>query len=319
MGAASRTNGAAACATLRTMIAVRCTVRGCGATIPACAASSRTQSSGSADTGLRGPCGHCFDIARSGYINLLQPQDRRSREPGDAAEAIAARRRLLDAGVGAALLEALAAVIASLDLPRGARTLDIGSGEGSLLGALAARFGLEAVGVELSARAADLAARRHPGVLWLVANADRGLPCADGSLDLALSITARRGPAECARVLAPGGHLVIAVPAPDDLAELREAALGGADLQDRMTKIVEEHAGHFELVGRRVARQRSRFAAAQLEDLLVATYRGGRVGRRGRVAALDGLEVTLSHEIAVFTRRASPPETSAGVSGSSSR
>jgi len=288
------------------MLAVRCTVRGCGATIPAVAALKRPLAVSSGTTVLRGPCGHCFDIARSGYVNLLQPQDRRAREPGDAAEAVAARRRLFDAGVGAALLESLAATITDMGLPPGARTLDIGAGEGSLLGALARRFDLEAVGVELSARAADLAARRHPGVLWLVANADRGLPCADGSLDLVLSITARRTPAECARVLASGGHLVVAVPAADDLAELREATLGSASRQDRVPKLVEEHAEHFKLVGRRASRERTRFTPSQLEDLLVATYRGGRAGRRERARGLDGLAVTLSHEIVVFEPLTAP-------------
>jgi 23S rRNA (guanine745-N1)-methyltransferase len=37
------------------------------------------------------PKGHSFDIARSGYINLLQPQDRRSKDPGDSAAAAAYR------------------------------------------------------------------------------------------------------------------------------------------------------------------------------------------------------------------------------------
>jgi 23S rRNA (guanine745-N1)-methyltransferase len=291
------------------MLAVRCTVRGCGATIPAVAARTRLEAGGVRAAVLCGPCQHCFDIARSGYINLLQPQDRRAREPGDAAGAVAARRRLFDAGVGAALLETLAATIGGLGLPPNARTLDIGSGEGSLLGALAVRLGLEAAGVELSARAADLAARRHPGVLWLVAIADRGLPIADGSLDLVLSITARRNPDDCARVLAPGGHLVVAVPAPDDLIELREAALGGAARQERVPKLVEEHAARFRLVGHGEARERQPLSTAQLDDLLIATYRGGRAGRRERVRGLGGLEVTLSHEIAVFSRRPTPAET----------
>lgn len=286
------------------MLALRCTVRGCGATIPAAPAAQGAAGCGGRATVLRGPCGHSFDIARSGYINLLQPQDRRSRHPGDAAEVVAARRRLLDAGVGAALLEELAATVEELELPRGARVLDIGSGEGSLLGALAARFALEAAGVDLSVRAIDLAARRHPGVLWLVANADRGLPFAAGSLDLILSITARRSPAECARVLAPGGRLVVAVPAADDLVELREAVLGGAAHLDRAAKLIEEHAAHFLPAGRRAARESRAFSAAQLEDLLVATYRGGRAGRRERANSLDGLGVTMSHEIVIFTRRA---------------
>jgi len=40
--------------------------------------------------------GHSFDVARSGYINLLQPQDRRAKSPGDSAEVVAARRRFLE-------------------------------------------------------------------------------------------------------------------------------------------------------------------------------------------------------------------------------
>ena len=59
------------------------------------------------------PRNHSFDIARSGYINLLQPQDRRAKEPGDTAEAVAARRRLHDQGFTAhqrlAIAEAIAA------------------------------------------------------------------------------------------------------------------------------------------------------------------------------------------------------------------
>ena len=38
------------------------------------------------------PRGHSFDVARSGYINLLQPQDRRSKQPGDTPAAIEGRR-----------------------------------------------------------------------------------------------------------------------------------------------------------------------------------------------------------------------------------
>src|SRR5690242_15994757 len=82
------------------------------------------------------PRGHSFDVARSGYINLLQPQDRRSRQPGDTAAAIAGRRRLHDRGVTAPLLEAMAETIAASpdDV-----VLDAGCGEGFYLGALAER------------------------------------------------------------------------------------------------------------------------------------------------------------------------------------
>lgn len=277
------------------MIALRCTVRGCGALL--------------LPRERRFVCasGHAFDKARSGYVNLLQPQDRRSRTPGDTREAVGARRRLFDAGAADALLDALGAAIVPLGLPPGARAVDVGAGEGSLLGRLASRFGLEAAGIDLSADAADLAARRHPGLLWLVANADRGIPLADRSVELVLSVTARRNPAECGRVLVPGGSLVVAVPAQDDLAELRAAALGGASRAERTAGLIGEHEALFEVSGRRDARLRRWFPRSLLQDLLVATYRGGRAGRRERLAELDGLDVTLSHEIVVFRKRPARP------------
>src|SRR5436305_14998323 len=66
------------------------------------------------------PRGHSFDLARSGYAHLLQPQDRRSQRPGDPPEAVEARRRLLDAGHGEPLLQALPEEIAALGLGAGA-------------------------------------------------------------------------------------------------------------------------------------------------------------------------------------------------------
>src|ERR1039457_4363049 len=82
--------------------------------------------------------GHSFDIARSGYINLLQPQDRRSRQPGDTAAAVAARRRLHDRGVTGPLLDSIAEMLAASPDDT---VLDAGCGDGFYLGALARRTG----------------------------------------------------------------------------------------------------------------------------------------------------------------------------------
>jgi 23S rRNA (guanine745-N1)-methyltransferase len=80
------------------------------------------------------PRGHSFDIARSGYINLLQPQERRSKKPGDTVTAVAARRRLHDRGVTAPLLHAIAETVAASP---GDSVLDAGCGDGFYLGSLA--------------------------------------------------------------------------------------------------------------------------------------------------------------------------------------
>ena len=44
------------------------------------------------------PQRHQFDLAKEGYVNLLPVQFKRSRDPGDSAEMMQARRAFLDAG-----------------------------------------------------------------------------------------------------------------------------------------------------------------------------------------------------------------------------
>src|SRR5438067_9282434 len=84
------------------------------------------------------PRGHSFDIARSGYINLLQPQERRSKQPGDTAAAVAARRSLHDRGVTEPLQRGIADMIGATP---GDVVLDAGCGEGFYLGTLARETG----------------------------------------------------------------------------------------------------------------------------------------------------------------------------------
>jgi 23S rRNA (guanine745-N1)-methyltransferase len=249
------------------------------------------------------PRGHGFDVAKSGYVNLLQPQDRRSAQPGDPPEAVAARRRLLDAGYGEPLLAALREEIAGLGLPAEAAVLDVGCGEGYYLGNLAAASAFAAHGVDLAAAAIDLAARRYPattGTTWTVANADRSLPYATGSFDLVLSIDARLNPAEMRRVLKPGGRLLVAVPGSDDLGELRAAVLGEEVAKERLESAVARLAADFALTARRTIRATARLPPAALRDALAATYRGGRESRRERIAALPEMAVTLSHDLGSF-------------------
>lgn len=241
--------------------------------------------------------GHSFDAARSGYHNLLQPQDRRSKNPGDPKDAVEARRRFLEAGHGEALVQALTEEVDALN-PR--TVLDVGCGEGFYLGRIAGARRVEAHGTDLSAPAVDLAARRHPWISWVVANADRFLPYAAGSFGLILSIDARLNPEEMRRVLAPGGRLLVAVPAPDDLLELRAAVLGEGRLKDRMERAATTLAGLFEMEARRTVRQTARLGSDALRDVLAATYRGGRESRRERLREIPEMDVTLSHDLARF-------------------
>ncbi|MEP6769209.1 MAG: methyltransferase domain-containing protein [Acidobacteriota bacterium] len=247
--------------------------------------------------------GHAFDEARSGYLNLLQPQDRRSKHPGDSKEAAAARRRMTDAGLEDWIREEVLREFDSLPPPAAGErlaVLDVGCGEGFLLGSLARSRAIAARGIDISVPAIELAAKRYPEATWIVGNADRGLPWMDGSFDLVLSITARRNGPEMRRVLRASGRVLVAVPGPDDLAELREALLGTATERDRGASAVEELAPDLELLSRRTVRTAATLRSAQIRDLLKATYRGGRDREAQRAARIGALDVTVSRELLVF-------------------
>jgi 23S rRNA (guanine745-N1)-methyltransferase len=247
------------------------------------------------------PRGHSFDIARSGYCNLLQPQDRRSKEPGDPREAVLARRRFLEAGHGDLLLGALREDI--VQVPAVPAVLDLGCGEGFYLGSLAGERPLEAHGLDISTAAVDLAARRYPHVRWFIVNADRVLPYADASFDLVLSLTARRNAREAFRVLRPEGRLIVAVPGEDDLIEAREAVLGERLLRSRAESVRTDFAAFFELESQRTLRRRERLTAPEIRDALAATYRGARESERQRLDRLEAMDVTLSFDLFVFRPR----------------
>lgn len=256
--------------------------------------------------GARWHCerGHSFDIARSGYLSLLQPQDRRSLEAGDSRETVDARRELLDSGFGAALREELVALVRSLALPAGSLALDLGCGDGHFLAATCDALGLHGLGIDLSPHAVERCARRHDRHAWIAANADRRLPVLDASVDLALSIDGRRPSAEFARVLRASGALVIAVPAADDLVELRTSILGEDRGVARIETVARELSSAFVLREQRLARERVRLGRADLERLARATYRWQREREKERFAALESLEVTTSHDLLLFRRRA---------------
>ena len=234
-------------------------------------------------------------------MNLLQPQDRRSAAAGDSRAAVAARARLLRHGIAASTLDAVAERVVARVSIRDV-VVDLGSGSGELLGIITAKSPAAAIGIDLSTAACEYAAKRFPNVLWAVANADRRLPLLDRSVDVVLSVHGRRNPAECARVLAEDGVLIIAVPGPEDLIELREYIHGERHERDRSVLLVQEHVPFFALVEKVEIREQRLLPAELLRDLLRGTYRGERLRAQRKADALDKLQVTLSSAIVTFRK-----------------
>jgi 23S rRNA (guanine745-N1)-methyltransferase len=247
--------------------------------------------------------GHLFDRARSGYCNLLQVQDRRSNHPGDSKVVVQARRRSLGRGLGMALRDALGGRIAAWGLTAEAVVLDAGCGDGYYLDALCGRFGFEGWGVDISTPAIDAAARTYPAARWVVANADRSMPFADGCFDLITSITARKNPGDFRRLLKDGGHLLVAVAHEDDQKELRGALFGELGESDRAGATVAAFEELFQLEGEVVVSTQHLLDPAGLKDLLTGSYRGERFSAQEGLAGLTALEVTLGYRVLSFVTR----------------
>lgn len=231
------------------------------------------------------PRGHSFDAARSGYINLLQPQDRRSNQPGDSRAAVEARRRLHDRGVTQPLLHSIQGFLKAG--PEDV-VLDAGCGDGFYLGSLAGKVGFSGHGVDISVAALDAAAKRYPKCEWIAANADRFVPYADGSFSIVSSITARMNSSEFRRVMREDGRLLVALPAPDDLIELRGAG------RDRAERTIETFAPDFALAGRERVTTQADLDSPGVQDVLLSVY------RPLQSKPVQAMQVTFSLDLLLF-------------------
>ncbi|ELW1648347.1 23S rRNA (guanine(745)-N(1))-methyltransferase [Enterobacter oligotrophicus] len=169
------------------------------------------------------PQGHQFDMAKEGYVNLLPVQHKRSRDPGDSAEMMQARRAFLDAGNYQPLRDTVAAVLGEHLSVNATAMLDIGCGEGYYTAAfaeMAGEKGAETYGLDVSKVAIRAAAKRYSAVTFCVASSHR-LPFDDASMDAVVRIYAPCKAEELARVVKPGGWVITVTPGPRHLMELK--------------------------------------------------------------------------------------------------
>jgi 23S rRNA (guanine745-N1)-methyltransferase len=204
--------------------------------------------------------------------------------------------------VGRTLIDTVADTCLALDLPERPVIVDLGSGTGDALAAIGRRREILGIGIDLSVSALEHAARHFPDHLWIVANADRRLPLVDRSVDVILSVNGRRNPDEVARVLTTHGALVIALPAPDDLIELRTLVQGEGVQRERGDAVVVAHQSWFRVVERVLVRETLTLDRESLRHLLRSTYRGARLANADRIAAIERMDVTLASEVFVLRR-----------------
>ena len=248
--------------------------------------------------------GHSFDPAKEGYLNLLLSHQRKSKNPGDDANMIQARRRFFDSGAFDPLTNLISH--SSFITQRSSLSLlDCGCGEGHFLGTLSESRTGQFFGVDVSKEAVRCAAKRYKKANWIVANAMRQLPFADHSLDVILSILAPRNPEEFARILKPDGTLILGVPGPNHLIELRSRlAANAGDFEEKADEAAAKCAPHFVETHRELLSYKQTLNAAQIADLIQMTpiFWCSSPEAKAGVQRLDELTVTVSFVLLTLQR-----------------
>jgi 23S rRNA (guanine745-N1)-methyltransferase len=105
--------------------------------------------------------------------------------------------------------------------------VEAGCGEGYYLGLLQTRLraggetDVEYLGVDSSRDACRLAAQRYKDIFFAVSDLKDLIPVSDRSVDILLDVFAPRSVAEFSRVLATSGLVIVVIPQPNHLEQLR--------------------------------------------------------------------------------------------------
>lgn len=249
--------------------------------------------------------GHAYDVASQGYVNLLPVQHKRSRDPGDSKEMVAARRRFLTTGAYAPIAAAVSrATLAGAAEDGALGCLDAGCGEGYYLRQLAAAGGqrpLALLGLDISKWAVQAAARQERRAAWVVGS-NANLPVLPATLDRVLCMFGFPVYPEFARVLKRGGVLLQVDAGPDHLRELREVIY--PTLKAERSTAAQAPQGFNAAPGDSVRYALELAGAEQIADLLAMTphlYRASAEGR-ARAAALTALSVTVDVRLTRWVR-----------------
>ncbi len=275
---------------------------------------------GRAGRALGCAAGHSYDLARQGHVDLLPAGHGRSGITGDTAGMVEARRRFLDAGHYQPLTRAVVRTAAEClmaaagDEGRRPVALDAGCGDGSYLGAVARLLAAGGgqgpgparppclFGLDVSRPAVRLAAGRHKETLFFRGDVNHRICMVDNSVDVLLNVFAPRNAREFGRVVRRDGTLLVVVPGPGHLAQLR-GRLPLLDIPaDKRDRTVADLAPEFRPAGEERVEHDLELDGDALTDLLRMTPSAWHLDDEhiADAAAMAPLRVTASFLLMVF-------------------
>lgn len=166
---------------------------------------------------------HCFDIAKTGHVNLHPAHFKNSKAPGDTKLMVQSRRIFLEKSYYQPLAEAISRLHQTHRSNATMATLDCGCGEGYFSRFLQQQSdeAIEIYGIDISKHAIIAAAKRCGNNQYAVASSQQ-IPILNDSIDFAFRCLAPSKHSEIVRLLKTSGYFLIIEPGEQHLQELRE-------------------------------------------------------------------------------------------------
>lgn len=249
------------------------------------------------------PSRHTYDIARSGYVNLLLPQQMNAKLPGDNKLMVAARKNFLGKGYYGILADKFCEVLKRYT-PENGTVLDAGCGEGYYtVNAAKALPGAFISGTDISKTAADAAAKRAKSenadnILFSVSSVFH-MPVKSGSCDVVTSLFAPYCGEEFLRVLKPEGVFIMVIPSERHLWELKEAVYDEPYLNEVKNYALDGFTLKENIKVNGEIRLDSKEDIQNLFSMTPYYYKTGEEGHK-RLEALEKLTTEIGFEILVY-------------------
>lgn len=168
---------------------------------------------------------HSFDVAKSGYLNLLLAHKMKSKQPGDDKNMVKARQDFLNSQSYLPVVESIAEKIKQY-LPDNSVLLDAGCGEGYYTEQLDNLDNIhQTYGFDISKFAILAASKRNKNINWSIASVN-DIPLSPNSINGIVSIFCRVDPESFAKVLVEQGYLFHVGPGDNHLPNLRKHLYG---------------------------------------------------------------------------------------------
>ncbi|RKZ82810.1 MAG: hypothetical protein DRR19_20065 [Candidatus Parabeggiatoa sp. nov. 1] len=254
--------------------------------------------------------GHNFDIAKQGYLNLLQSNKKRSTDPGDNRHMINARRHFLEQGyyqpISNLLNERLSSHISHFTNDFPLQIVEVGSGDGYYINRLRETNDYchdgNCYGVDISKEAAKIAATKYQNITFVVASAVE-LPFINNSVDVLISLFSPFYEESAKKVLAKPGIIIQAVPLTNHLLELRQVLYKEVNINHTAKNILTQ-AKYFKLEETKILNHSIHLSdQASIQDIFSMTPHYWRTSpeRKRELSLLQQLDVTLEIEFRIYT------------------